>query len=133
LSWRKFWKSALVEALENEIAYLRNEIAEMKKAHTEELNRVRTYSDRLSDELQRTRILLSPGLSAVSLPHEHEDSSTMEEVKFHGTPWMRVQKQMEEEDEKRWREACAARESKDGDVQQRRDETPFRVEGPTAR
>ena len=70
--------------------WLEREIEELKKTHALEMERVITQNQRLQDELQRTRILLTPGLQAVSLPHEHDDSPPPVSAEPTGTPWMRV-------------------------------------------
>lgn len=81
--------------LEKEVERLHAEIAEIKKAHAEELTHANVSTDRLRDELQRTRILLSPGLANVALPHEYDSQLPDENLNVFeiptGTPWMRLQ------------------------------------------
>jgi len=131
MSWRDFFKSSHTLWLEKEVEFL-------KKTHAEELSRVMVQNDKLRDELQRTRILLSPGLQAVTLPHENDDETpppVMEPLS--GTPWQRLKAQMIREDDERWRKAQAkqatlAQGETDGVQREGRVDAPQRVEGKSS-
>ena len=96
--------------------WLEREIEELKKTHAEERERDISQIQRLQDERQRTRILLTPGLQAVSLPHEHEDSPPPASEEPTGTPWMRVRaKELKRLDEE-WRKQQEKSAAAQGDV-----------------
>jgi len=119
MSWRDFFKSNLVHSLENEVAYLRSQLAEQKTAYAAEISRVITHNERLAEELQRTRVLLSPGLQGITLPHEIEDdASEAKEVISFATPWQREEARLHAEDAKRTalRKTAAAQGASDGNV-----------------
>jgi len=99
--------------LEKEVERLHAEIAEREKTHAEEMSRAITSNDRLRDELQRTRILLTPGIANVALPHEYDAQTPDESLNVFevptGTPWMRLQaKYAKEQAEQEAKEKAAA-------------------------
>ena len=108
MSWRDWFKSA-------HTVWLEREIEQLKKAHAQELSYVRTDNDKLRDELQRTRMLITPGLQGISLPHEEHDAPPEVSNVPTGTPWQRIKARMWDEELARVRkEAEAAKEKAHG-------------------
>lgn len=103
------FRSHHTQWLEQEYADLKTrhdrELTELRKSFQEQLKDVTVDRDRLRDELQRTRILLSPGLQGVALPHEQDDEPPPVATTPTGTPWQRVKARMWEEELARVREA----------------------------
>ena len=77
---------------------------ETKNAHAAELNRVIEENQRLKDDLDRFRLLLTPALQSVELPKEREvrEAATPEprEEVITGTPFQRMAKKFLAEQEK---------------------------------
>lgn len=80
------------------------ERTELKSAHAAELNRVIEENQRLKDDLDRFRLLLTPALQTVELPKEREarEAAAPEPASevFQGTPFQRLAKQVIAEQEK---------------------------------
>ena len=96
---------ARVESLNQTIQFeAMRERVELKKAHAEELFRVIEENQRLKDDLDRFRLLLTPALQTVELPKEREArEAAAPEPKvdeFAGTPFQRMAKQYIAEQEK---------------------------------
>ena len=94
-----------VQSLNQTIQYeSMRERVELKKAHAEELFRVIEENQRLKDDLDRFRLLLTPALQTVELPKEREArEAAAPEPKvdeFAGTPFQRMAKQYIAEQEK---------------------------------
>src|SRR5262245_53596178 len=111
--------------------WLEKELLRVQERYENELNIVRssfqkqlddaiTVNQNLRDELQRTRILLSPGLQAVHLPQEHDESTPPKDL-FEiptGTSWQRTLARETKEEWERGRKAtaeAAARAAAKGD------------------
>jgi hypothetical protein len=110
MSWRDFFVSRHTLWLEGQVRELKQQVLDLQKVHAEELSRVITHNERLQDELARTRIVLTPDLQRVHLPHEHEDETPPPAPKTPvGTPWQRVQAREIEEEDKRWAAKQAAK------------------------
>jgi hypothetical protein len=93
-----------IQSLHNIIEYeALRERTELKKAHAEELSRAITEIQRLKDDLDRFRLLLTPALQTVELPKEREAREATQEPKgevaFTGTPFQRLAKQVIAEQE----------------------------------
>jgi hypothetical protein len=109
-SRHEVWLEQEVERLrsahEKELARLELRIEDLKKSHADELSRAITVNQSLRDELERTRIVLTPALQTAVLPKERDETPppkpSKEPVPFVGTPWQRVQAnyfaQLEEEE-----------------------------------
>lgn len=94
-----------VQSLNQTLQYeAMRERVELKKAHAEELSRVIEENQRLKDDLDRFRLLLTPALQSVELPKEREarEATTPEprEEVFQGTPFQRMAKKFLAEQEK---------------------------------
>lgn len=116
MSWRNLFKSSHTlwledlirrnEAINKEaIAVLQDhhdkELARMESAHVAETKRVIQENQKLRDELERTRLLLTPALQSVTLRHEQDNESPpkpLEDV-YRGTPFQRLRAQMIAEQE----------------------------------
>ena len=135
MSWRDIFKSSHTLWLEREYAALiarhQQELAELRNSLQSQLNSAIVHGERLQEELQRTRVLLSPGLQGISLPHEedHETPPPVGET-FTGTPWMRTQAREMAKEKARGRQIEAARSkgANHGDAGQHRADAPQRVE-----
>lgn len=68
------------------------ERTELKKAHAEELNRVIEDNQKLKDDMDRLRLLLTPALQNVELPKERTAPPSPSNATVTGTPWQRVLK-----------------------------------------
>lgn len=131
MSWRDFFKSSYVRSLENQIDYLRAQLADQKTAHAQEKERDITQIQRLQDDLQKALRLYNPGLADISLPHEQEeekDATTegKETITF-ATPWERAKHATHELDRKRTleREAARAKGVTDGGLRPTGTEAPL--------
>lgn len=83
---------AAIEALNLQLQFeAMRERTELKKAHAEELNRVIEENQKLRDDIDRIRLLLTPALQNVELPKERSASPPPMTPVFTGTPWQRVQ------------------------------------------
>lgn len=84
---------ASIEALHNtlELQAMTN-LAELKTAHARELNRVIEENQKLRDDADRLRLLLTPALQNVELPKERTAPPSPVEETITGTPWQRVLK-----------------------------------------
>jgi len=84
---------ASIEALHVSMEYeAMRERADLKKAHAEELNRVIDENQKLKDDMDRLRLLLTPALQSVELPKERTATPSPKEETLTGTPWQRVLK-----------------------------------------
>jgi hypothetical protein len=91
---------ARVESLNQTIQFeAMRERVELKKAHAAELTRVIEENQKLRDDLDRVRLLLTPALQSVELPKERTEPPKPTEIPV-GTPWQRVQ----QEHRMRWNE-----------------------------
>jgi hypothetical protein len=86
--------------LEKEIEDLKHrhekEIEDLKKTHAEQVLHAIEENRSLRDELERTRIVLTPALQSAVLPKERDNlapPSPPKEMIPRGTPWQRVQAQ----------------------------------------
>jgi hypothetical protein len=98
VNWRNLFKSSHTLWLETQVAELRKshleELGRMKSAYAEEIKRVIQDNQKLRDDLDRTRLLLTPALQSVTLKHE-QDSSPPPSPNLEtptGTPWQRFLK-----------------------------------------
>ena len=64
-------------------------IADLKKAHGEELSRAIQEIAKLRDDLDRTRLALTPALQSVSLRPDDSAPPSPSEIPT-GTPWQRI-------------------------------------------
>jgi hypothetical protein len=91
-----FFRSRHEIWLEREVERLRaervQELERIEKAHAAELSRAIEENRSLRDELERTRIVLTPALQSVTLPKERDNTPPpLPEKIITGTPWQRVQ------------------------------------------
>jgi len=121
--------------LESEYHGLKQQIVDLKKMHAEEMACAIKERESLRDELQRTRLLISPGLQAVSLPHEQEEPAPVVSG-YAGTPWQRVlQREIAAQEKQSTLSADAAKiaatlkEESHGGNEQRRSSAPQRESG----
>ena len=87
---------AHIEAIQNlhltiEFESMR-ERTDLKKAHAEELNRVIEENQKLKDDVDRFRLLLTPALQNVELPKERTAPPSPSAETVTGTPWQRTLK-----------------------------------------
>jgi hypothetical protein len=88
------------------------ERVELKKAHADELNRVIEENQKLRDDNERLRLLVTPALQTVELPKERSAPPPPSSEVFTGTPWQRVlQREIAAQDR-----AAAARHTKPADA-----------------
>lgn len=107
------------------------ERSDLKKAHAQELSRVIEDNQKLHDDLDRTRLFLTPALQSVSLGTEADRSSppTPENVPT-GTPWQRIlnremKKQEDEAKQRLTKPADAPVGGSDGSNSEGRVEAPL--------
>ena len=94
MNWRNLFKSSHALWLETQVAELRKshleELGRMKSAYAEEIKRVIQDNQKLRDDLDRTRLLLTPALQSVTLKSEQDSSPPPTPSPIEGgTPWMR--------------------------------------------
>lgn len=131
MSWlSELFTSRHVRWLEAEIEDLKRrhdiQIAVLKSAHTEELNRAITDADRLRGEVTRLRLYLIPPIAEDRQPESEQKSGTAALV-FTGTPWQRVLAREVAAQDQDWnaRHTKPAEEKTDGDVREGREPTPL--------
>lgn len=115
------------------------ELSDLKKAHAQELSRVIEDNQRLRDDLERTRLYLTPALQSVSLGKETDRSSPPSPADVPtGTPWQRIlrreiQKQEEEAKQRLTKPADApVGGSSNGSDSEGRNEAPQREQSQPA-
>lgn len=82
---------AAIEALNLQLQFeAMRERTELKKAHADELNRVIEENQKLRDDIDRLRLLVTPALQNVELPKERSSAPPPPSETFTGTPWQRV-------------------------------------------
>jgi hypothetical protein len=85
MSWREWFVG-------RHTLWLERELEDLKKRHLEEMNRVITDNKSLREELERTRILLTPAIQNIRPGVQPEEPAPQALGKeFVGTPWMRIQ------------------------------------------
>ena len=128
MSWTRIFRSHHTE-------YLEKLIEDLKKTHTEEINRVIEENRILREELTKTRYLITPALQSVSLVPDSSLPSPSIGPEFVGTPWQRVlarelkaQEEAAKEEERRRSEAnkIAPKGESDGSLRQPGDTAPQR-------
>jgi hypothetical protein len=83
-----------VQALHTTLEYeAMRERVELKNAHAAELKRVIEENQKLRDDMDRLRLLVTPALQNVELPKERSAPQPPNEDTPVGTPWMRVRRQ----------------------------------------
>ncbi len=85
MNWANFFTS-------RHTLFLERELTDIKARHDKELVRYREENQSLRDELERTRMLLSPALQSVTLhpePEPRRDPNAPPE--FGGSPFQRMQ------------------------------------------
>ena len=93
---------AAIEALNLQLQYeAMRERVELKTAHAAELARVITESEKLRDDMDRLRLLITPALQGVELPKERTAPQPPSDIPT-GTPWQRVQKREILKQEQDW-------------------------------
>jgi len=92
---------AAIEGLNLQLQYeAMRERVELKKAHAEELNHVIEENQKLRDDMDRLRLLVTPALQNVELPKERSAPPPPRTDVFVGTPWQRIQaREMQKQDE----------------------------------
>lgn len=118
------------------------EVAYLKKVHLEELTRAITENQKLRDDLDRTRLLLTPALQSVELPKERSEPPTPspDDVLYIGTPWQRVLARHRLNEERKLKEAAllttvpaaASMGGSDGSEREGRVEAPLSEPSKTA-
>jgi hypothetical protein len=97
-----WFRSHHTQWLETEYAALKQEIVELRIFYQKQLDSAITRTERLQDELARTRIALTPSLQSVHLPHEAEDDAPPPAPTVAmGTPWDRIKARMIQEEDQR--------------------------------
>jgi len=82
---------ASIEVLHVSMEYeAMRERTELKKAHASELSRVITESEKLKDDMDRLRLLVTPALQNVELPKERTGPPSFDKEVISGTPWQRI-------------------------------------------
>lgn len=93
---------AAIEALNLQLQYeAMRERVELKTAHAAELNRVIEENQRLRDDMDRLRLLVTPALQNVELPKERTGPPPPSDVPV-GTPWQRFQQREVARQEEAW-------------------------------
>lgn len=91
-----------VQALHTTLEYeAMRERVELKTAHATELNRVIEENQRLRDDMDRLRLLVTPALQNVELPKERTGPPPPSDVPV-GTPWQRFQQREVARQEEAW-------------------------------
>jgi hypothetical protein len=113
------------------------EIARLEKARGEQLLYVIEDNQKLRDDLDRIRLLLTPALQSVELAKERTEPPKPTEDTFLGTPWQRTQQQWawklrkEREEAERQKKAAAnipapaVKGDEDGSTRSGRNEAPL--------
>jgi Asp-tRNA(Asn)/Glu-tRNA(Gln) amidotransferase C subunit len=82
---------ARIESLNQIIQYeAMRELAETKKSHASELNRVIEENQRLRDDVKRLQFLAIPALKNVELEPDKTPPPSPDKNAYLGTPWQRV-------------------------------------------
>lgn len=80
-----------IENLHTTIEYeAMRERVELKKAHADELNHAIEECQKLRDDNERLRLLVTPALQNVELPKERSAPQPPSKEVFTGTPWQRI-------------------------------------------
>lgn len=80
-----------LDALNLQLQYeAMRERVELKKAHADELNRAIEECQKLRDDNERLRLLVTPALQNVELPKERSAPQPPSKEVFTGTPWQRI-------------------------------------------
>lgn len=120
---------ARIQSLNETIQYeAMRELAEVKKSHAAELNRVIEENQRLREDAKRLQLLVIPALKNIELEPDKTPPPSPSEV-FAGTPWQRVLAREIAAQEKaardRFTRPVPAEGATDGSSSEGRDEAPL--------
>jgi hypothetical protein len=119
-----------VQSLNQTIQYeAMRELAETKKTHAAELNRVIEENQRLREDAKRLQLLVIPALKNVELEPDKTPPPSPSEAIFAGTPWQRILAREIAAQEKAARDKFTrpmpAEGATDGSSREGRDEAPL--------
>lgn len=108
MNWRNLFLSRHTLWLEEECQRLREDhlrqVEDLKKSYASQLSYVIEENQKLKDDMDRLRLLLTPALQNVELPKERSTLPPAPDFEtVTGTPWDRIRAREIAADEARWK------------------------------